>query len=93
MSALGRGSNPCGVLNSYHQGCKYELIEEKGPPHAKEFVFRVCLGGEEFLGRGRSKKFAKQAAASNALRVLYRIHLSLDDSSDSLGKLSYCHIA
>lgn len=89
MSTLGRGSNPCSVLNSYHQGCKYELVEERGPPHMKEFMFRVCLGGDEFLGKGRSKKLAKQAAASNALRAVYGINLSLSGTSDSLGKLNH----
>lgn len=54
----------------------------------KEFTFRVSLGGDEYLGRGRSKKLAKQAAASNALRAVYGINLSLGNSG-GLGELAF----
>ncbi len=78
MATLGRGSSSCMVLNSYHQGAVYELKEEKGPPHAKEYVYSVTVQGVEYFGSGKSKKLGKQAAAANALNALYKIKLSLD---------------
>ena len=77
MASLGQGSNPCMVLNSYHSGCKYELKSEKGPAHAKEFVMAVDVLGREYVGKGRSKKLAKQAAAANALNEMYNVRLTL----------------
>ena len=77
MASLGQGSNPCMVLNSYHSGCKYELKSEKGPAHAKEFVMAVDVLGREYIGKGRSKKLAKQAAAANALNEMYNVRLTL----------------
>ena len=77
MAGLGKGNNACSVLNSYHQGCKYELLGECGPPHIKEFTFAVEVLGQQFVGKGRSKKLAKQAAAASALKTLYSINLSL----------------
>ncbi len=73
----GVGSNPCSVLNSYHQGTQYDLVEERGPPHNKRFVFKVGVMGGVYTGSGGSKKRAKQAAAASALRALYSINLSL----------------
>ena len=77
MSGLGHGSNPCMVLNSYHQGTKYDLVEERGPAHLKEFTYSVNVMGREYRGKGRSKKLAKQAAAANALTDLYNVRLQL----------------
>ena len=77
MAGLGKGNNACSILNSYHQGCKYELISECGPPHLKEFTFAVYILGQQYVGTGRSKKLAKQAAAASALRAVYNINLSL----------------
>lgn len=77
MAGLGKGNNACSVLNSYHQGCKYDLVEESGPPHMKEFTFSVNVLGHDFTGKGRSKKHAKQAAAALALRRLYGVNLLL----------------
>ena len=65
------------VLHSYHQGCRYEMKEERGPPHAKQYVFSVIVMGVEYFGQGRSKKLAKQAAAQNALNSLYNLKLGL----------------
>ena len=39
----------------------------------------VDVMGQEFTGRGRSKKMAKQAAAAEALRSIYNIQLRLSD--------------
>lgn len=66
------------VLNSYHSECKYELIEDVGPPHNKQFVYKVEVLGVAYTGKGSSKKRAKQAAASAALRSIYNINLSLN---------------
>lgn len=77
MAGLGQGSNACSVLNSYHAGCKYHLVEESGQPHSKIFVFRVEVLGVSYTGRGSSKKRAKQAAAAAALKSVYNINLSL----------------
>jgi len=65
------------VLNSYHAGCKYELIDDTGPPHDKRFVYKVEVLGVAYTGQGRSKKNAKHAAAAAALRSIYNINLTL----------------
>ena len=78
MATMGKGSSSCMVLNSYHQGAQYELKEEKGPQHSKEYVYAVTVLGVEYFGSGKSKKLAKQAAAANALNALYKIKVSLD---------------
>ncbi|WP_064101139.1 ribonuclease III [Sutcliffiella horikoshii] len=49
----------------------YEVLEEKGPAHNREFVSRVSLNKEEMgIGVGRSKKEAEQHAAQYALQKL-----------------------
>ncbi|HWO77924.1 MAG TPA: ribonuclease III [Bacillus sp. (in: firmicutes)] len=49
----------------------YEIVEEKGPAHNREFVSQVLLNGEELgVGSGRSKKEAEQHAAQMALQKL-----------------------
>lgn len=49
----------------------YQIVEERGPAHAREFVIEVQVG-HEIMGHGvgRSKKEAEQQAASEALRRL-----------------------
>lgn len=50
---------------------EYEVVEEYGPDHAKEFVVVVMHQGVILgRGRGRSKKEAQQDAARNALERL-----------------------
>ncbi|MBM7586801.1 ribonuclease-3 [Bacillus pakistanensis] len=50
---------------------EYEIVQEKGPAHNREFVSRVCLNGQELgVGTGRSKKEAEQHAAQMALEKL-----------------------
>lgn len=50
---------------------EYEVLEEKGPAHNREFVSRVSLNKEEMgIGIGRSKKEAEQHAAQVALHKL-----------------------
>ena len=79
MAGLGQGSNPCNVLNTYHNGCRYSVRGEVGPPHSKIFTMAVSVNDEEFIGSGRSKKAAKQAAAAEALRTLYKLQLRLSE--------------
>ncbi len=49
----------------------YELLDEKGPDHAKCFEIAVCVGGRRFPSAwGPSKKEAEQKAARLALEAL-----------------------
>lgn len=70
------------MLNSYHNGCRYYLRSEVGPPHDKFFTMAVSVMGDDFIGSGRSKKAARQAAASEALRSLYNLQLRLSEQSE-----------
>ena len=63
------------VLQTYVQQrgltLQYELIEETGPDHARNFVMAALIDGrEEGRGSGRSKKLAEQAAAYEAYKNL-----------------------
>lgn len=58
-----------------NQSPSYELLDEKGPDHAKCFEVAVCLGYKQFAGAwGPSKKEAEQKAAMIALRELGVLH-------------------
>lgn len=47
---------------------EYQIIEEKGPAHDREFIAHVCLNQEVAgIGHGRTKKEAEQRAAKKAL--------------------------
>ncbi|CAF0749776.1 unnamed protein product [Didymodactylos carnosus] len=46
---------------------KYDLINEQGPAHAKQFEVRLTLGTETYVGLGTSIKRSQQAAAEQAL--------------------------
>lgn len=49
----------------------YELLEESGPDHNKEFVVQALLNDKRVgFGRGRSKKSAEQQAAYEAILFL-----------------------
>lgn len=49
----------------------YEVIETRGPDHAKEFTIAVYIGDEEYArGDGPSKQTAAQRAARRALELL-----------------------
>ncbi|KPB04334.1 ribonuclease III [Bacillus sp. CHD6a] len=53
---------------------EYEVLEEKGPAHNREFVSKVSLNKEEMgIGIGRSKKEAEQHAAQFALQKLKKV--------------------
>ncbi|MDN4607493.1 ribonuclease III [Sporosarcina sp. F6_3S_P_2] len=59
------------VQQTNHGNLNYEIIEEKGPAHAKKFVTVVRLEERELgTGIGRSKKEAEQDAARQAIQVL-----------------------
>ncbi|ACB61358.1 MULTISPECIES: ribonuclease III [Exiguobacterium] len=50
---------------------EYEIIEERGPAHSREFISRVHIADKlEGIGTGRSKKEAEQQAAKQALLEL-----------------------
>ena len=83
MAIHGHGTSPCMVLNSYHNDVCYVLQDERGPPHSRLYTMSVTVMGEEFVGCGRSKKLAKQAAASKALQCLYKLQLSLNENPES----------
>ena len=52
----------------------YEVVDESGPDHAKQFTVEVRRGNELLgRGKGRSKKNAEQQAAYEALLALHRI--------------------
>jgi ribonuclease-3 len=53
----------------------YEVANEEGPPHDRQFEIRATVDGEEIgIGGGRSKKAAEQAAAQQALENLRHHH-------------------
>ncbi len=59
-------------LTQAHEGITphYEVIEEQGPDHAKEFTVGVYLGSRQLaLAKGSSKQTAEQSAAAEALRT------------------------
>lgn len=48
----------------------YQLVEEEGPPHKKNFTMVVLIDGLKYgTGQGGSKKEAEQEAAKEALEV------------------------
>jgi ribonuclease III len=50
---------------------KYEIAEESGADHNKEFTAKVWVNGKlHGTGKGRSKKDAEKSAAENALKKL-----------------------
>jgi ribonuclease III len=50
---------------------EYQILQEIGPAHNREFVSQVALNGKELgVGTGRSKKEAEQHAAQMALQKL-----------------------
>ncbi|SHF50800.1 ribonuclease III [Ornithinibacillus halophilus] len=50
---------------------EYNIVEEKGPSHNKEFVSKVTvMNGITGKGIGRTKKEAEQRAAKNVLDIL-----------------------
>ncbi|WP_210469432.1 ribonuclease III [Sporosarcina sp. 6E9] len=59
------------IQQSNNGQLQYEVIEEKGPAHAKTFITVVRLSDTELgTGNGRSKKEAEQEAARHAIGKL-----------------------
>lgn len=59
------------VQKTYQRTPEYELVEERGPAHRKEFEFCVRVGERVLAtGTGPSKKAAEQEAALKAIRLL-----------------------
>ena len=60
------------VQQKKDQQLRYELVEESGPDHDKQFTAAVSLNGETVgTGSGRSKKKAEQEAAHAAINKLF----------------------
>ncbi len=60
------------VQRKKNQSLSYQLVEESGPDHDKQFVVAVSLNGEIVgTGTGSSKKRAEQDAARVAIGKLY----------------------
>ena len=60
------------VQRKKNQILSYQLVEESGPDHDKQFVVSVSLNGEIVgTGTGSSKKRAEQSAAHAAIEKLY----------------------
>lgn len=70
------GSNHKSLLQQLAQGTfgvapLYEVLDEVGPDHSKEFQIRAQIGSRRYPPAwGRNKKEAEQAAARNALDAL-----------------------
>ena len=62
------------VVQETGEELRYELLEEIGPAHDREYLVRALINGtERARGRGRTKKSAEQAAAFEILKELHRI--------------------
>ena len=60
------------VQQSPEEAVDYVLVEESGPDHDKCFVVEVRLHSNVLgVGKGRIKKLAEQAAAREALRLMW----------------------
>jgi ribonuclease III len=59
------------VQKKYKDRPVYEVVEEKGPDHNKEFIVRLLINGKEVhLGEGSSKRKAEMNAAMETLRKI-----------------------
>lgn len=55
----------------YQQTPLYQVLEESGPDHSKNFVIAVIIDKQEYgRGSGASKKEAQQSAAENAMEKI-----------------------
>ena len=76
LGSRGASRDPKSALQELAQGRgsalpEYEVIEARGPAHARSFTVRVWLNGEMVgEGSGRRKVEAEQAAAAEALERL-----------------------
>ena len=59
------------ALANIAENPQYQIIEESGPDHAKEFTAQVSVRGIVYgIGKGRRKQEAQKRAAESALRKL-----------------------
>ena len=59
------------VVQGKHESLSYELVNESGPDHDKNFTVDVHIDGKKISsGTGHTKKAAEQQAAYQALLVL-----------------------
>jgi len=59
------------VQKKYRERPVYEVVEEAGPDHRKEFIVRLVIDGKEAArGRGSSKRKAEMYAAETVLKML-----------------------
>ena len=64
-----------------NQKLVYELIDEIGPDHNKEFVVEAILNGERVgFGQGKTKKAAEQKAAYEAILALRKLEETETDA-------------
>jgi ribonuclease III len=62
---------------------RYEVVEERGPDHAKVFTVAVFVGDRQVArAEGHSKKAAEQTAARRALAALQRLEQTGDEPSE-----------
>ncbi|HBL83883.1 MAG: ribonuclease III [Clostridiales bacterium GWF2_38_85] len=55
---------------SHEEVLEYEMVEESGPPHERQYTFNVKLNNNIVgVGAGRSKRQAEQNAAFEALKL------------------------
>ncbi|MCU0821567.1 MAG: ribonuclease III [Spirochaetes bacterium] len=61
------------VQGKYKQRPVYEVIEETGPDHKKEFTVKLCVNGKEITtGTGSSKRKAEMDAAKKVLQEIQK---------------------
>jgi len=70
--------NACVALNEYRPGLEYVIVDQTGSSHEPKFKVKVTVNETEFIGEGRSKKQAKQAAAECALKSIIQFRNPLE---------------
>lgn len=59
------------IQKSSDQKILYQILDEKGPDHDKEFIAQLSAGNRIFgIGKGKSKKEAEQNAAKEAIHKI-----------------------
>lgn len=59
------------VQKKYKERPVYEVVEEKGPDHRKEFIVKLIINGKEAaIGTGSSKRKAEMNAAESVLKSI-----------------------
>ena len=59
------------VQKKYKERPIYEVVEEKGPDHRKEFIVKLLINGKEAaIGTGSSKRKAEMYAAESVLKSI-----------------------